>query len=215
VARSPLRLGGDRLAPAAVGGDGVAGTVLLLRPVAADSGFRPWTSLGPRGRQRAAPALAGRRHRAPPGANPPVRRSSASSVIASSRAADPGGQLPPRAAGDRAVPQRVPLAARVRGRARPGPLLQVRRRRRPRWVRARSGSTRKTTRSVRSGYGWPVYVAGWSWSVTEIATRGSSPRLRALRDPGEVRNAIRSPSSPTHTGTLCGPPSGNSVATWA
>ncbi len=34
----------------------------------------------------------------------------------------------------------------------------------------------------------------------EIATRGSRSTLRALRDPGCVRKAIRSPSKPTHRG---------------
>jgi hypothetical protein len=49
---------------------------------------------------------------------------------------------------------------------------------------------------------------GSSCFVTEIARRGSRLRLRALRDLGEVRNAMRSPCMSTHTGTLCGEPSG-------
>jgi hypothetical protein len=36
--------------------------------------------------------------------------------------------------------------------------------------------------------------------------------LRALREPGPVRNATRSPSTPIHTGTECGEPSGRIVA---
>jgi len=36
--------------------------------------------------------------------------------------------------------------------------------------------------------------------------------LRALREPGSVRNATRSPSMPIHTGTECGEPSGRTVA---
>jgi hypothetical protein len=75
---------------------------------------------------------------------------------------------------------------------------------------AASPSTRSTTRPRTA-----AIVNGWSWAVTEIATRGSAARLRALREPGPVRKAMRSPSMSTHTGTLCGEPSGISVATWA
>ncbi len=56
---------------------------------------------------------------------------------------------------------------------------------------------------------------GLSRAVIEIATRGSRLRLRPLRDVGPVMNTICSPSRPTHTGTLCGPPSGITVARWA
>src|SRR5262245_39155572 len=54
---------------------------------------------------------------------------------------------------------------------------------------------------------------GRSWSTTEIATRGSRSTFRALRDPGWVKKTTRPSSMPTHTGTLCGEPSGSSVAT--
>jgi hypothetical protein len=43
---------------------------------------------------------------------------------------------------------------------------------------------------------------GLSWATAESATRGSSARLRALREPGWVKNAIRLPSSRHQTGTL-------------
>ncbi len=39
--------------------------------------------------------------------------------------------------------------------------------------------------------------------------------LRALRESSCVKNAIRSPSSAIQIGTLCGPPSGSTVAMWA
>src|SRR3954452_22766837 len=55
---------------------------------------------------------------------------------------------------------------------------------------------------------------GDSWSVIEIATRGSRARLRAFCDAGWVKKAIRSPSRPTQTATECGAPDGISVATW-
>ena len=75
---------------------------------------------------------------------------------------------------------------------------------------ASSPSTVSTTRPRT----WAI-LYGSSWSVIEIATRGSAARLRALREPGWVKKAMRSPSSATQTGTLCGAPLGNTVATWA
>src|SRR5215218_4393731 len=56
---------------------------------------------------------------------------------------------------------------------------------------------------------------GRSRSATERLTRGSRARLRALREPGEVRKRTRSSSVPTQIGTLWGPPSGRTVARWA
>src|SRR4051812_49744708 len=55
---------------------------------------------------------------------------------------------------------------------------------------------------------------GFSWSVIEIATRGSRARFSAFCDAGWVKKAIRSPSSPTQTATEWGAPEGISVATW-
>ena len=75
---------------------------------------------------------------------------------------------------------------------------------------ASSPSTVSTTRPRI----WAI-LYGCSWSTIEIATRGSAARLRALREPGWVKNAIRSPSSAIQTGTLCGAPLGSTVATWA
>src|SRR5439155_17824506 len=56
---------------------------------------------------------------------------------------------------------------------------------------------------------------GFARSTIEMATRGSRARLRALRELGWVKNAIRPSSKPTHTGTVCGDPSGSTVARWA
>ncbi len=53
---------------------------------------------------------------------------------------------------------------------------------------------------------------GLSGGVSESATRGSRRRLRALRESGPVRMAMRSPSGSTQTGTECGAPSGRTVA---
>src|SRR4051812_47377765 len=75
---------------------------------------------------------------------------------------------------------------------------------------ASSPSTRSTTRPR----AWPIRY-GFAPSTIEIATRGSASRLRALRDPGCVKNTSRSPSRSIQTGTECGPPSGRTVATWA
>jgi hypothetical protein len=60
-----------------------------------------------------------------------------------------------------------------------------------------------------------VMLNGLSYAVIEMATRGSPSRLRALREPGPVKKATWSRSSPIHTGTLCGAPSGSTVAMWA
>ena len=56
---------------------------------------------------------------------------------------------------------------------------------------------------------------GLSVAVSEMASRPSRSRLRAFLDPGPVRNTTWSPSVSTQTGTLCGAPSGRTVATWA
>src|SRR5262249_54225669 len=49
----------------------------------------------------------------------------------------------------------------------------------------------------------------------DSATRGSRRVFFAFSDPSPVQTTIRSPSRPTHTGTLCGEPSDISVARWA
>jgi hypothetical protein len=49
-------------------------------------------------------------------------------------------------------------------------------------------------------------------AVERSGDEASGRRLRALRERSWVKNAIRSPSSVTQTGTLCGPPSGSTVA---
>jgi hypothetical protein len=46
----------------------------------------------------------------------------------------------------------------------------------------------------------------------DSATLGSRRRLRALRESGPVRKTIRSPWVPIHRGTVCGEPSGRTVA---
>jgi hypothetical protein len=49
----------------------------------------------------------------------------------------------------------------------------------------------------------------------DTATRGSRLVLRPFKEPSLVQTSRRSPSRPTHTGVLCGEPSGISVARWA
>jgi len=44
---------------------------------------------------------------------------------------------------------------------------------------------------------------------------GITVEVAALREPGPVKKATWSRSSPIHTGTLCGAPSGSTVAMWA
>src|SRR5215218_1750800 len=59
---------------------------------------------------------------------------------------------------------------------------------------------------------WTMWY-GFSWETEESATRPSRSRLRALREPGWVKKAIRSPSIRHQTGTECGAPLGITVAT--
>src|SRR5689334_3919965 len=58
-------------------------------------------------------------------------------------------------------------------------------------------------------------VKGSSAAMSDSATRGSRRKFLAFTDVGPVKNAIRSPSAPTKTGTECGDPSGRTVARWA
>ena len=61
---------------------------------------------------------------------------------------------------------------------------------------------------------WAVWY-GSSWSVIEIATRGSRSMLRAFSEPSWVKKTTLSPSSPAQIAVELGEPSLVSVARWA
>jgi hypothetical protein len=73
-----------------------------------------------------------------------------------------------------------------------------------------SSSRRSTTRprSHACRYGFLA-------SSTDMATRGSCSMFFSLRVPFCVKKTMRSSSKRIQMGTLCGPPSGSTVAMWA
>src|SRR3954453_17911400 len=66
-------------------------------------------------------------------------------------------------------------------------------------------ATRPRTDAIRYGF--------WR-STTDSATRGSRATLRALRLVGCVKKTMRPSSRPAQIGTVCGEPSGRTVARW-
>ena len=55
---------------------------------------------------------------------------------------------------------------------------------------------------------------GFLVRIVEVDDGESDPRI-PFSEPSPVQMRMRPPSRPTHTGTLCGEPSGSSVARWA